>query len=362
MRIHRHDVRDMSLAFGLAFDLRRVSQAGFALCWTLVVLLGVTAILSWRTSAGMLTPEGIYVAALSLGAARMEPLQLLLIGLMVAGWWVGFGYLCAPVLRGVALDIARDERRRATDIPLLNRQAAFAPLMVMLAPLLALILLLLWSLLTYIPGVAGALIAGVTLPPILLLAVGASAFLLTGLLAAPMMGPTAAVEGRDYLETVSRPMSYVLQQPGRYFAYWAAKLGVMAGSALAGALALALAWILAGGALWLTGQGGLALDAASQAMADPEVTGTSDMAMAIAVVFWASMFALVAWLMVVGLACDMIIYLLMRYRVDGVTYDKIAMADDHAPGKSAVDTAAEAEQARVRFDEQQARAEEPAAP
>jgi hypothetical protein len=118
-----------------------------------------------------------------------------------------------------------------------------------------LLLVLLWSLLTYIPGLAGGAISAVTLPFVLLVVVPAAAFTLVGVLAAPMMGPTAVVEGRDYLEAISRPMSYVMQRPARYAAYWLAKLGVLAASALAGVAVLAIAWGMVALALWLVGQG-----------------------------------------------------------------------------------------------------------
>ncbi|MBZ0135723.1 MAG: hypothetical protein K8I27_05070 [Planctomycetes bacterium] len=351
MRIHHHDVRDMSLAFGLAFDLRRVMQAGLALSWTLVVLTGLSAILSWRTSAGMMTAEGIYVAVSSIGQSPWTPLKVLLFTCMGMSWWVGFAYLCAPIQRGAALDIARDERERNPSIPPLNRQAAFAPVIVALVPLIALLTLALWALLTYIPGTAGALVATVALPLVLLVVIPCAAFVVVGTLAAPMMGPTAVVEGRDYLEAISRPMSYVLQRPGRYFAYWGAKLGVMGASALAGGVTLAVAWVFVWLALWLTGQQELARESMLQAMADPDVRTASDTALGIAVVFWGSVFMLAAWLAVVGLSCDMIIYLLMRYQVDGVTFDKIAVAEERLQfAKTALDTAEEAEQARKRFD------------
>ena len=359
MRFHRHDVRDITLAFGLAFDLRRVSQAGVALSWTLVVLLGLCAILSWRTSAGLLTPEGIYVAGVSLAESPWTPLKLLLIATMAAGWWAGFAYLCAPIQRSAALDISRDERERNPSIPALNRQGAFGPLIVAAAPLIALAFLALWSLLTYIPGIAGAVIATFTLPIVLLIVIPAAAFTIVGFLAAPMMSPTAVVEGRDYLEALSRPMSYVIQRPGRYFSYMAAKLGVMGASGLAGAAVLALSWLMVGAALWLTGQGDLALEVYRQAQADPALKDPSDMATGIAVAFWGSVFLFAAWLAVIGLSCDMIIYLLMRYRVDGVTFDKITVAEEKlAQAKTAVETAEEAEEARKRFDAQQEAKEE----
>ena len=351
MRIHRHDFRDMALAFGLSFDIKRVTQAGVALSWTLIVVLGVVGILSWR-AGGLLAPDGILGAWDAIVHKPWTPLKALLCACVACGWWAGFGYLCAPVLRSAALDIARDEREHDVNIPFLNRQAAFSPLLMAVLPALSVVALILWSLLTYIPGVVGGVLAAVTLPFALLAAIAGATFLLVGVLAAPMMGPTAAIEGRDYLEAITRPMSYVMQRPGRYFAYWAAKLGVVAVSGLVGCAVLAIAWGFVALALWLVGQG----DVAASALAETTADGTASfelapMAFGIAVVFWSSIFLLAAWLMVVALAADTLIYMLMRYRVDGVTFDKIVVMEDKPATKTAAETAVEAEEARKRFDE-----------
>lgn len=364
MRIHRHDVRDLALSFGLAFDLRRVTQAGVALCWTLIVLLGVTGILSWRVSGGQwLSAEGLIGAWLAITGSSWGPGDLLLWGCSFAGWLAGFLYLCAPVLRSAALDVCRDERERNPSIPALNRQAAFSPLLMLLLPALCFLLVLLWSLLTFIPGMAGAMISALALIPVMPVALFGAAFLLAGFAAAPMMPPTAMVEGRDYLETVSRPVSYVMQRPGRYLAYWAAKLGVVGASALAGGAVLALAWGMVAGALWLVGQHELLQATWLQATVsgDPEKE-VAPAAFALAVGAWSTVFLLAAWLMVVSLSADLLIYLLMRYQVDGVTFDKITVAEERLQAlKTAVDTADEAEEARRRFDAAQAKDPAPTA-
>ena len=364
MRILRHDVRDISLAFGLAFDLRRVTQAGVALCWTVIAFMGVTGILAWRITEGRpLTPEGIVGVWHVLAETPWTPLKALVWGSVFGAWWIGFAYLCAPVQRSAAMDIARDERERSSNIPILNRQSALGPVLMMALPALTFVPVLLWSLLTFIPGDAGGVISAVALPPVLLLAVAGGAFMLVGLVAAPMMGPTAVVEGRDYLEVVSRPMSYVMQRPGRYFAYMAAKLGVLAVCTLVGLIVLGIAWGFVAIALWLVGQGDVARMGYEFAAGGGEFAD-GPVAFGVGVVAWGSVFMLLAWLMVVGLCTDLLIYMLMRYQVDGVTFDKILVAEEHLePLKTATETAEEAENARKRFDEaQKAKAEDAAQP
>lgn len=364
MRIHRHDVRDLTLSFGLAFDLRRVTQAGVALCWTLLVAVGVVAILSWRVTGGRpLSAEGVYDAWLAVTGAPWTPLQALLWSCVFGGWLAGFGYLCAPIQRSAAMDIARNERERNPSIPALNRQAGFSPLLMLLLPGLCFLLVLLWSLLTFIPGVGGAMASALALIPVMPVAVFGAAFLLVGVAASPMMAPTAVVEGRDYLEVISRPVSYVMQRPGRYFACWAAKLGVVTASALAGSAALAVAWCFVACALWLIGQGELVGATWIQATVsgDPAAE-VAPAAFGLAVAAWSTVFLLGAWLMVVWLSADLLIYLLMRYRVDGVTFDKITLAEERLQAvKTAVDTAEEAEEARLRFDAAQAKDAAPTA-
>ncbi|MCB9895219.1 MAG: hypothetical protein H6839_12265 [Planctomycetes bacterium] len=354
MRILRHDVRDLSLAFGLAFDLRRVTQAGTALCWTMIVAMGVVGILSWRITGGApFAPEGIIGAWDALVATAWTPSKALAWSCVLGAWWAGFAYLCAPVQRSAAMDIARDERDRNPNIPVLNRQSAFGPLVMLLFPAAMFVVVLIWSLLTLIPGSTGGVISAVTLPLALIAAVAGAAFFVVGVLAAPMMGPTAVVEGRDYLEVVSRPMSYVMQRPGRYFAYWAAKLGVLAACTLAGVAVLAVSWGFVGLALWVIGQGATAQAAFGYAVGGGEFS-EAPAAFGIAVVAWGSGFVLIAWLMVISLSTDLLIYMLMRYQIDGVTFDKVMVAEEHVdPLKSAVETAEEAESARKRFDEAQ---------
>ncbi|MEZ5992958.1 MAG: hypothetical protein R3E76_11450 [Planctomycetota bacterium] len=355
MRMLRHDVRDIPTAFGLAFDLQRVTQAGAALSWTLLVTMGVFTLLAWRIDGSWLSVGGVFGAWQLLVDQPWTPTKALVAVFVLGGWWTGFAYLCAPVQRSAAMDIARDERDRNPNIPFLSRQAAFVPAIAMIPPALCFLLLLLWSLLTYIPGATGGVLVGITLPLALVLVVFGASFMVVAIAAAPLMGPAATIEGRDYLEALSRAMSYVMQRPGRYFAYWAAKLGVVAASLLVGGLVLGVAWGMVCGAMWMVGQGDLAM----AAMREATIQGTgrfegNEAALTIGMVFWATVFLLVSWLMVVGLSSDVLIYLLMRYRVDGVTFDKITVAEEELKKfKTATETAEEAEEARKRFDDQQ---------
>ncbi|MBX3458365.1 MAG: hypothetical protein KF696_00205 [Planctomycetes bacterium] len=360
MRLLRHDYRDFRLAFALAFDLRRVMYAGYALCWTLAVPLLVIGIMSWRAHRRPFSPEGLYRVHESLTSLALTPANALALLSIATAWWIGFGWLCAPVLRSAALDIARDERERPLSIPHLNRQAAFAPLMGMAGLALGLLIALGWALLAAIPAGVGTALGLVLVPIVLVVGAGAAAIGIVALSSAPMMGPTAVVEGRDYFEALSRPMSYVMQQPGRYLGYLLTKLLTVAISALLGGAVLAISWGLVALALWITGQGEVVTAALEQAGGGPPAPAL--LPVMLAGIGWGTVGLLVAWLMVVSLNCDLLTYLLMRYRVDGVTFDQIAIAEDKLKRyPTAAETAAQAEEARRRHDEQQARTEpEPA--
>lgn len=344
----------MRLAFGLAFDLRRISCACLGLCWTAALLFGALAVLARSLHHGDYTAGGLRGAWRILFEGPLTPSLGLLWGVMLLAWWLGFSYLTAPIHRSVALDIGRDESETSFRISALNRQATLAPLLGLLAPLAMLALVILWSLLALIPGAFGAVIAIVTLPMALIAALIGAALLLIIVFATPLVAPTAGIEGRDYFEAVSRPMSYVMQNVGRYVLYWIAKLGVVAASAIAGLAVLGVAWAMVGAALWLTGQGELAAAAVRESLA----SGAGDLSEAptpfgIAVVVWISAFLLAGWLLVVWLSCDTIMYLLLRYRIDGVTFDRVMIPEEAIRAlPSAVETAEQAEESRRRHDEQ----------
>lgn len=356
MRLIRHDFRDMTLAFGLAFDLKRISRAGFALAWTAGVFFGALAILATQMQPGDTDAGGVLGAWQILFDSPWTLTRASLWALILLVWWLGFGYLNAPVFRSAALDIARDERERSSHIPPLCRQATLGPLLAVLIPAVLFLCVAAWAVLSLIPGAAGAVIMGLTVPLPLIAGLIGGAVLLIAVIASPMMGPTAMVEGRDYFEVVTRPMSYVMQRPCLYTGYWLAKIGVVASSALFGGAVLTIAWAMIAGALWMVGQADLVGDATAVVVNAPNAApvGASH-AFVLGLMFWASVGLLGCWLSAVSLSCDAIIYLLMRYRIDGITFDKITLAEERLQQlPSAADTARQAEEARQRFDEKQA--------
>lgn len=357
MRFHYHDVRDMPGAIVLACDLRRVVHACRAVLWTATVVLGLLIVLNWRaTGEVVLEPDGLQAAKQATLEGPVSLGKLLFWACTLTGWWLGFAYLNAPVLRSAALEIARDERGKLPPEPLLYRMAAAAPLMAMAIPAALVLVVLVLAPLAHIPGAVGAVVLLFVLPLALICAVVAAlGFLLFGA-AAPMMGPTAVVEGRDYLEALSRPAGFVLQKPFRYAAYMAAKLGVVVTAAIAGALVLGLAWGIVAGCMWLVGAGDLAaqgLEATTNP--GPLLLSNEIPPFVIASIFWASVGMLLCWLSAVSQCADLITYLLMRYRIEGTTFDQVMVAEDRLKlFPTAEQTAAEAEEARKRFDAQQA--------
>lgn len=353
MRFHRHDLRDFKLAFGLALDVRRIGHAGAALVWTSLVVIGVMTVLAWRIDAGeSMWTDGPAWAIHTLLELPLTPGRAVYLLIALSGWWLGFAYLSSPILRSAAYDIARDEREKGLPHPYLCRQAAFAPAIACMPGAGALLLLLPGALLTHLPGDVGAGIAVLLLLPVTVIALLGALMLLSAVAAAPMMAPTAMVEGRDYFEAASRPVSYLIQQPGRYAVYMGCKLGVTLLAAALGLLVLGVTWGCAAGALWLVGPEGLVADVAAAARGQPS---GSTMAMGLATLFWSSVVLVVAWLLVVALVCDLIVYLLMRYHCDGIVFSQIMVAREKLESVlTPKQTAEQAEEARKRHDAQQA--------
>ena len=228
MRFHRHDVRDMTLAFSLSFDLRRILFAGAGFCWTIGIALLLVVIFTWRAGGGI-PPDG---EALERGTnallnTEITPARLFFWVCTLLGWWIGFGWLTAPVLRSCALDISRDEHPDSAALAAenfrLGKLVALAPPLALLIPALLGGLVLLWSLVATIPGAFGGAVLALTMPLALGLALVAAVMIVLVAAALPLMGPAAVIEGHDVLEAISRSVSYVIQRPLRYAAYWLVK-------------------------------------------------------------------------------------------------------------------------------------------
>ncbi|MDH5641224.1 MAG: hypothetical protein OEY28_08015, partial [Nitrospira sp.] len=210
-------------------------------------------------------------------------------------------------------------------------------------PLVMFLLAVIWALLTKLPGSVGAVAAGITAPLVFVAALLGTLFLVVVMLASPLMSAAAAVEARDPLEALSRSTSYVMQRPLRYGLNWTAKLLVLAFSAVAGGLLLAVSWGFLFGAMWLVGEGEAAAAALNQALlieSAPE--GLKPISVALSAVFWATAFLTLSWWVVVAMGTDVINYLLMRYNCDGATFDQITIAEeqnDQAGLVTAADTA-----------------------
>lgn len=363
MRFHYHDVRDMPQAIVLACDLRRIVHASMAVLWTFSLVLALTVLLNWRaTGDWTITEDGLLAAADAVWGTPFGLGRTVFWACTLTGWWLGFGYLNAPVVRSAALELGRDERGKLKPEPLLYRMSAGAPVLAMAIPGLFAACVLIWAFLAHIPGLAGGAILAITLPIALICALVAALGVVLVCASAPMMPAAACVEGRDYLEALSRPAGFVLQKPFRYAGYLAAKAGVVLTAALLGSLVLGVAWAIIAGCMYLVGAGDVA-GAAYTAATEPAPVMTSDHwpPFVLASVFWGSVLMLVCWLSVVSQCTDLITYLLMRYRIEGTTFEQVMVAEERLKlFPTAQDTAAEAEEARKRFDAQQAAKAEPA--
>jgi hypothetical protein len=356
MRLHRHDLRDFKLAFGLAFDVTRVLYSGVALAWTAFVAFATLAAMAWRAGVLPFSPNAWITTSDQLAREPWTPLRVLLVTCVLTAWWIGFRWLTAPVSRSAAMDIARDERERTPFILPLCNQAALAPFVGLVIVALVFGAVLQWALVALIPGTIGAVIAGLLLPLVVVAAVFGAAVLLVLLGSLPMVGPVAVTEGRDHFEAFTRPVSYLMQRPGAYLVAWLVRSFTILASAVVGMVVLAVGWGLILAALWVVGLGETGWTAIKMATAQA-IGDDSPLSYAIALGIWGSFGLFAAWLLAVVLSSNVILYLLMRYRVDGTPFDTITIAEDKLEQvKTPVETAAEAEDARKRGDAKAAKA------
>src|SRR5687768_12788386 len=101
MRFHNHDFRDMSQAFSLGFDIRRVLVMATAASWTLAVLGLYFVLISWRVAGHSiekaLTPEQLAHSWRILTDMRLSADRVLLWLGILGLWWLGFARLITPV-------------------------------------------------------------------------------------------------------------------------------------------------------------------------------------------------------------------------------------------------------------------------
>jgi hypothetical protein len=338
MRFHHHDFRDMGQAFSLGFDLRRVLLMATAASWTVAVLGLYFVLISWRISGftfdKALSAEQILQSWRVLTDTRASADRVLLWLSILGMWWLGFARLITPVGRSLALEIARDERLDQKGMAVASHRLSGlvtgAPVISLFLFALIYLCVLLWALLAKIPGEVGAALATLILPFALIAALVGAAVLLVAIISLPLMTPAAVIECRDLMDVVSRATAYVLQRPLRYLWGMCVKFAMTLGAAIVGATLLLSAWGLVYLALVIVGEGDLALSAYHLARRSGGIAlGHSLGAICFTVMFYSSVLVAVGWLMTVSMACDLILYMVLRYEVDGVTFDEILIPQEH---------------------------------
>lgn len=328
----------MTQVFSLGLDLRRVVLMTMAVCWTLAVLGLYLTLVSWRASGfslqGVLAPESLELAWRLLFSPQLTPDRVLLWLAACGLWWLGFGRIITPVYRSLALEISRDDRLDQKGMASASRRLSGlvvgSPVAAMAVFALLYVCVLVWALLAKIPTVAGPLLSALTLPLALAAALVAAAVLLVSIISAPMMPPAAVLECRDLMDVVSRAASYFLQRPFKYLAGLGVKAVMVAVSALAGGAVFLLAWALLYLALLMVGEGELALRAYHLVRRRGDLAISQQFgAVLLAALFYASAIIWAGWLLVISAAADVILYLVMRYDVDGVTFDEIMIPQEH---------------------------------
>ncbi len=370
MRAYRHDVRDLSQALLLGFDIRRLMLGILGVVWTAVVILGFHAIFTWRALNDHLTTENAVAADIAWRAlrdTRLSPERVMLWLSMAGIWWLGFSRLAGPIQRSQALEVSRDRRPSFKELTASARRlgglVTFGPMIAAAVPAGFFGLVALWALLAKIPGAAGEILSLIFLPVALVLGLLGGFALITVLFAAPFMPPAAVVEGHDILEAVSRAISYMYQRPFRFVAYFAVKLGVKAAALLLAALLLAGTWAFLLGGLYVVGEGVIASDVLT-IIFNPSNIGedTSMIAHSLGGIFWSTAAVALGWWVVLALGSDLMMYLLLRFDVDGITYDEVMDPQEYMAAHRHLNALETAEQAAKSLEESPPATPAPATP
>lgn len=331
-----------------------------ALCWTIAVAMVSYGVYGYGQGENPMNAEGALSVHTLLTQEGLSARNIVLLGLAISVWWLGFVWLTTPILRSSAVDIARDESETRVCPPRICNIAALSVPSALIVPALVFAPILLVGLLGHLDGTAGMVgnfFGGLVA---VLLAVPCAAMLIIIAASAPLMAPASAVEAHDIFESASRSVAFVMQEPLRYAWNWLGKILVMLLSALLGATVLAVAWGLVALAFWIVGASDTIVAMWDYSVMFRDVAANlENPALALGAVFWGSVVALFAWLMVVGLNADLINYMLMRYHVDGATMDEITMPEDIMKLRrkdTASKVMAEADQASESKDENSSKA------
>lgn len=328
----------MAQAFSMGFDVRRVMLMATAVCWTFAVIGLYMVLIALRVTGfsfeTALAPQHVEQSLRLLTAAPLSADRVLLWLAASIFWWLGFARIITPVFRSIALEVARDERLDQKGLTVASHRlsglTAFSPLTsgAIIALLFACVLV--WALIAKIPGATGDVSAAVLLPLALIASLLGAAVIIVTVVSLPLMTPAAVIECRDLMDVISRASAYVLQRPFKYIFGLLAKLGVtVAAAAVSGAVFL-LAWALIYVALVAVGEGEFALSAYHMTRRSGSVDDAHGLgAVCFAAAFWGSAIIWAGWVLTVGAATDVYLYLVMRYEVDGVTFDEIMIPTEH---------------------------------
>ncbi|MCF6227702.1 MAG: hypothetical protein L3J82_03415 [Planctomycetes bacterium] len=358
MHSNHHNYRDMLRAIGLSFGSRRISAAGFGLLWTCAVLVSTLKLLTMFEGYENFSPVSIKgsVAAVQ---AHGPNLWFALICIPISGLWaIGFQWFLARVFRSGALQLSGLEDENL--IPRhLQLGAAFLLPVSFFLPVVLLLFGPLWSLTFNIDGVFGTVVMAVTSPFALVpMAIGAVLFAMFTF-ACPLFMPAVMVDGEDLFDSVGRSISYVVREPCYYLWLIINKLMVTVLATVIAGIVLGIIWGAVAAAIWV--------------IKDPETVESTyrvvtegagaDIApdwvpLLLGNLIWGTIGIGLCWVLVVSGNCDLMMYVILRQRIDNVPYEQVHSLASVETLVTAAGTAIMAEEAHKRWDAEQAEAGE----
>ncbi|MHC4840437.1 MAG: hypothetical protein ACYTDT_05670 [Planctomycetota bacterium] len=350
----QHSSKDMLKAIKLSLGAQQVSAAGFALLWSVAVSTVALKILTMFEGFSEFSPASILGTLNSVRSDGVPPWFVATCLPLGVIWLVGFQWFFTGVFRSGALQLAGHSND--VSVPAhIKRDAALVIPIAFVIPVLLLAFAPLWALTLDIEGWAGTVTMALTLP-FALIPVAIGAFIGAIIkFSSPLFVPAVTVDGDDVFDSIGRSVSYAVRNPVYYVWLMIQKVVVTClGIAIAAAI-LGVMWGAVVAGAWLI-KGRETVDAAVAVVVDGSVSSLSPdwVPMVLGLFFWGTVAIAVSWIMVVSANGDLMTYVILRQRTDGIPYGQVHTWSSVEKLLTATKTAEMAEEARKRWDDEQA--------
>lgn len=349
---------DMLRAIALSFSTGRTATAGFGLLWTILIAVISLKMLTCFHDYETFSPVSIRKTLLNVRENGLGQKFILVSLPIVALWMVGLQWFFGLTMRAGAIELAGLKEEKVIPRHLRVGSAFVVPVALSL-PAILLGFGPLWALTLCIDGTFGTILSAITLP-FALIPVGIGAFVGGVMLyASPMYVPATMADGNDAFDAVGASISYVVRNPVYYILLWLQKFAVVLLSTIVACAMLAVMWGAIGMGVWLI-RGEAVVDESLEVVFEGSIPSLSRdwIPLILGNFFWGTVAVALSWVLLVSANCDLMIYVTLRRRTDGVPFDRVQSIQSVKDLMTATSTAKMAELAHERWDEDQSKTAE----